>query len=85
MKLHHIFKYNFIIYLIKLQILIFEQCLFFFIYKYPISVAIENGNANIVNLLLSHPKIDVNSQYIFFSSFITFIYIFKFHFINKFI
>lgn len=42
---------------------IFEwNFLFYFFNTTPLSLAIETGSSEIVQLLLSHPKIDVNSK-----------------------
>lgn len=49
-----------------------EDFLFVLFYKNPLFVAVEVGNINIVKLLLSSPKIDVNMK-IIFKTFIFFI------------
>lgn len=43
-----------------------NEIFFILIYKTPLHMAVEIGNPDIVGILLSHPKIDINMILIYF-------------------
>lgn len=58
----------------------FAHEIYFLFHKTPLICAVENENAKIVQLLLSHSKIDVNTKTIFNQHLYDFKLVYKCHF-----